>query len=112
MIIGNGNVAIDVARIFSRKIDDLKSTDINDKVLELRNFANIENVLYNISISCHKIQIVARRGAIQGAFTTKSLRELMNLEGVEKYIVKEEIGDSLNETSLLEQDPTKNLVMF
>lgn len=44
VIIGNGNVAIDVARIFSKKVDELKTTDINEKVLELRNVNPTENV--------------------------------------------------------------------
>ena len=44
VIIGNGNVAIDVARIFSKKVDELKNTDINEKVLELRNVNPTENV--------------------------------------------------------------------
>jgi len=38
-------VAIDVARIFSKKIDHLQSTDINDKTLELKRTCPTENVL-------------------------------------------------------------------
>ena len=48
VIIGNGNVAIDVARIFSKKVDELKSTDINEKVLELRNVNPTENVFLQL----------------------------------------------------------------
>jgi len=88
VIIGNGNVAIDVARIFSKKIDHLQSTDINDKTLELKRTCPTENII-----------IVGRRGCIQAAFTTKELREIMKMEDVEVYLMKSDIEKSLNEAS-------------
>jgi len=91
IIIGNGNVAIDVARIFSKRIDDLKSTDINEKVLELKKKSSTENIF-----------VVGRRGCIQAAFTTKELRELFKMEDVELYLIQDDINSSLTEASTKE----------
>ena len=49
-----------------------------------------------------KIIIIGRRGVVQSAFTTKSLRELFNLENTEIYVLKEEFDESLSEASIEE----------
>ncbi|MGZ4851188.1 MAG: hypothetical protein ACXV2C_07405 [Candidatus Bathyarchaeia archaeon] len=41
---GNGNVAIDIARILSRKISDLDQTDISSSALSILKQSNIKNV--------------------------------------------------------------------
>ncbi|CEP60644.1 NADPH-adrenodoxin reductase LALA0_S01e15676g [Lachancea lanzarotensis] len=70
-IIGNGNVALDVARVLlSNRIPELWSnTDINPEALEALNTAPIENV-----------KIIARRDFIHSKFTNKEFRELWELE--------------------------------
>lgn len=75
MVIGVGNVAIDVARILARPVEDLSRTDIPDPVLdELDRWPVPE------------IWMVGRRGPRQTSFTPVELRELLTLDGVEVSI--------------------------
>ena len=65
VIIGQGNVAADVARILATPVDDLKHTDIAEHAL----VALAESRLRDI-------HVVGRRGPAQAKFTTAELREL------------------------------------
>ncbi|EKF24516.1 NADPH-ferredoxin reductase fprA [Mycolicibacterium hassiacum DSM 44199] len=71
VVIGNGNVALDVARILVTNPDVLARTDIADHALESLHQRGVEEVL-----------IVGRRGPLQAPFTTLELRELGQLEGL------------------------------
>nr|XP_046232584.1 NADPH:adrenodoxin oxidoreductase, mitochondrial isoform X2 [Scatophagus argus] len=68
VILGQGNVALDVARILLSPIDILKKTDITQPAVEALAESQIRRVL-----------IVGRRGPIQVACTIKELREMVNL---------------------------------
>ena len=70
MIIGLGNVALDVARILLTPVDDLRKTDITEAALDVLSESRIKNV-----------HIVGRRGPLQVAFTIKEFREMANLRG-------------------------------
>lgn len=70
-IIGQGNVAIDVARILLSPIDVLSKTDITSRALTTLSECRIQNV-----------HLVGRRGPLQAAFTIKELREMLNLTNV------------------------------
>ncbi|OBA80127.1 NADP oxidoreductase [Mycobacterium sp. 1164966.3] len=72
VVIGNGNVALDVARILITDPKVLAETDIADHALESLRPCGVEEVV-----------IVGRRGPLQAAFTTLELRELADLEGVD-----------------------------
>ncbi|KAF2668257.1 NADPH:adrenodoxin oxidoreductase-like protein [Microthyrium microscopicum] len=65
VIIGQGNVALDVARILLSDVSELRKTDTPEPVLA----ALSQN-------TCETVHIVGRRGPIQAAFTIKELREL------------------------------------
>lgn len=91
VIIGNGNVAIDVARLLAKEEKDLRHLDIPEHVLSKLKDSNIEN-----------IHIIARRGLMQSAFTIKEIRELSKIEGINLIIYKDEIENSLNENSIEE----------
>ena len=71
VVIGNGNVALDVARILVTDPDVLAATDIADHALQTLHDRGVEEVL-----------IVGRRGPLQAPFTTLELRELGALEGL------------------------------
>ncbi|GAT16087.1 NADPH:adrenodoxin oxidoreductase fprA [Mycolicibacterium thermoresistibile] len=71
VVIGNGNVALDVARILVTDPEALAKTDIADHALEALRSRGIEEVV-----------IVGRRGPLQATFTTLELRELGALEGL------------------------------
>lgn len=67
-IIGQGNVAVDVARILLSPIDSLAKTDITENSLEILRRSKVE-----------KVYLVGRRGPLQAAFTIKELREMLKL---------------------------------
>lgn len=71
VVIGNGNVALDVARILVTDPDALAATDIADHALKSLHERGVEEVL-----------IIGRRGPLQAPFTTLELRELGDLEGL------------------------------
>ncbi|CAN6640444.1 probable NADPH:adrenodoxin oxidoreductase, mitochondrial [Trichomonascus vanleenenianus] len=66
LIVGNGNVALDVARILLTDVSRLKSTDITEQAYEKLKKSRVKNV-----------RITARRGLLQSAFATKEVRELI-----------------------------------
>lgn len=75
VVVGNGNVALDVARILVTDPDVLGQTDIADHALESLRPCAVEEVM-----------VVGRRGPLQTAFTTLELRELGELEGVDVIV--------------------------
>ena len=70
IVIGQGNVALDVARTLLTDVDILRKTDITDYALEALAKSRIKNV-----------KVVGRRGPLQAAFTIKEVRELLQLKG-------------------------------
>jgi ferredoxin--NADP+ reductase len=76
IVIGNGNVALDVARILVTDPGELHSTDIADHALELLDPRGVEEVV-----------IIGRRGPLQATFTSPELRELGDLKGLENVDV-------------------------
>ncbi|KAF2222809.1 hypothetical protein BDZ85DRAFT_289564 [Elsinoe ampelina] len=80
VIIGQGNVAMDVARILLSPLSKLRATDITEEALEALSRSKIRNV-----------KIVGRRGPLQAAYTTKELRELVTLENSHLSPVSSEI---------------------
>ena len=71
MIIGQGNVALDVARFLLSPLDHLKDTDVSEHALETLSKSKIRDV-----------KVIGRRGPLQAPYTIKELRELMHLPGV------------------------------
>jgi len=71
-VIGVGNVAVDVARILVRDPAELASTDVSQPVLGALAASKVLEV-----------HMIGRRGPAQAKFTTKELRELGNLSGVD-----------------------------
>ncbi|KAJ4289000.1 NADPH-adrenodoxin reductase [Kalmusia sp. IMI 367209] len=71
IIIGQGNVALDIARILLTPVDILRKTDITEEALEALSRSKVKQV-----------NVVGRRGPLQAAFTVKEARELMQINGV------------------------------
>jgi ferredoxin--NADP+ reductase len=70
VIIGQGNVAIDVARILFKSVDELRNTDIAEHALDALADSRVR-----------EIHVIGRRGPAQASFTSKELRELGELRG-------------------------------
>jgi ferredoxin--NADP+ reductase len=71
-VIGVGNVAVDVARILARDPRELSETDVSQPVLDALMASKVREV-----------HMIGRRGPAQAKFTTKELRELGELDGVD-----------------------------
>jgi ferredoxin--NADP+ reductase len=71
-VIGVGNVAVDVARILARDPASLAGTDVPQPVLEALHASKVREV-----------HMIGRRGPAHAKFTTKELRELGELAGVD-----------------------------
>ncbi|KIH86856.1 ferredoxin--NADP+ reductase [Sporothrix brasiliensis 5110] len=71
VVVGQGNVALDVARMLLEHVDVLRTTDMSEAALEALARSRIK-----------RVHVVGRRGPMQAAFTIKEVRELMKLPGV------------------------------
>ncbi|KAF8885145.1 hypothetical protein BD779DRAFT_1611980 [Infundibulicybe gibba] len=67
-LIGNGNVSLDIARILLTPVSALSQYDVPSPVLDVLARSQVKHV-----------SILGRRGPLEAAFTTKELREMMNL---------------------------------
>ncbi|TFY59554.1 hypothetical protein EVG20_g7740, partial [Dentipellis fragilis] len=67
-LIGQGNVSLDVARMLLTDPSVLEQYDVPEPVLAVLRRSTVKHV-----------SIVGRRGPLEAAFTTKELREMMNL---------------------------------
>ncbi|WP_330341484.1 FAD-dependent oxidoreductase [Streptomyces sp. NBC_00557] len=72
VVIGVGNVAVDVTRMLVRGAEELRPTDIPQGALDALAASGVTDV-----------QMVGRRGPAQARFTTKELRELGGLPHTE-----------------------------
>jgi ferredoxin--NADP+ reductase len=75
VVVGAGNVAVDVARILSRPASELTDTDMPDEVLSVLAGSRITDV-----------HLLARRGPADAKFTYKELRELGELTDVDVIV--------------------------
>ncbi len=75
VVVGNGNVAMDLARILASPPEALATTDIAEHALEALSESRIREII-----------VLGRRGPAQAAFTTKELRELGHIPGCDVVV--------------------------
>jgi ferredoxin/flavodoxin---NADP+ reductase len=75
VVIGNGNVAIDVARMLARTREELAPTDATEQAIEAITSSGIREIV-----------MLGRRGPVQAAFTPPELKELGELGGAEVIV--------------------------
>jgi ferredoxin/flavodoxin---NADP+ reductase len=75
VVIGNGNVAIDVARMLALTPEELAPTDATDESIAAINNSGIREIV-----------ILGRRGPAQAAFTPPELQELGELAGADVIV--------------------------
>lgn len=93
-VVGIGNVAVDVARILCRTVEELEKTDIADYALEALRSSNVKDVY-----------MLGRRGPAQGKFTSPELKELGELNDADVIVLPREAElDELSEASLATAD--------
>ena len=99
VVIGAGNVAMDVARMLALEPSELDPTDTADHAIDLFKKSEVRTVV-----------ISARRGPEHAAFTSPELRELPKLEHTNVQIAKKDIEDALARVGAeIEKDTKSNL---
>jgi ferredoxin/flavodoxin---NADP+ reductase len=78
-VLGNGNVALDVARVLSKPADAMLSTDIPDNVYQGLRASQATDV-----------HVFGRRGPAQVKFSPLELREAVHIEGVDTIVYDED----------------------
>ena len=84
IVIGAGNVAMDVGRILALEPSELDPTDTADHALEVFKESKIR-----------KVYVSARRGAEHAAFTSPELRDLPKLEHTNVIMSKSDIDGAI-----------------
>ncbi|TFK68049.1 ferredoxin/adrenodoxin reductase [Pluteus cervinus] len=97
-LIGNGNVSLDVARILLTPVSTLAKYDVPDPVLEVLAQSKVKHV-----------SIIGRRGPVGAAFTTKELRELINLSNASMVPLDKEVLSSASNTPSLTRQQSRIL---
>uniref|UniRef100_A0A7N4PGD7 NADPH:adrenodoxin oxidoreductase, mitochondrial n=1 Tax=Sarcophilus harrisii TaxID=9305 RepID=A0A7N4PGD7_SARHA len=98
LILGQGNVALDVARILLTPTELLEKTDITAEALKVLKQSQVK-----------RVWIVGRRGPLQVAFTIKELREMINLPGSQPLLDPADFS-SLEESIKEASRPRKRLL--
>jgi ferredoxin--NADP+ reductase len=99
-VIGNGNVALDVARVLSKRADDLLTTEIPSNVYE---------GLKNSPVT--DVHVFGRRGPAQVKFTPLELRELSHSRDVDIVLYPEDFDfDEASEQQIATNNQTKTMV--
>lgn len=105
VVIGVGNVAMDVARILSRTCDELVSTDIADYALEALDTSRVREVI-----------LLGRRGPAQAAFTPAELGEFGEMADADIVVAPEDAAvDPLSAEWLAssgDRDAQKNVALL
>jgi ferredoxin/flavodoxin---NADP+ reductase len=90
VVIGNGNVAADVARMLALTRDELAATDVADHALEVLADSNLREIV-----------VLGRRGPAQAAFTNPELLELGEMTDADVYVDARDVElDDLSRTWL------------
>ncbi len=97
VVVGVGNVAVDVARILAQHVEQLRTTDIADHALDVLAGSQIKD-----------IYILSRRGPAQAKFTHAELKELGELAQVTPVISASELGlDALSAIEIANNSEAK-----
>ncbi len=94
-VIGVGNVAMDVARILAKSVEDLATTDIADYALEALAQSRVK-----------VIHIIARRGPAQAKFTNPEIKELGELPNADVIVKPEDLELDPASAEAVKQDAT------
>lgn len=102
-VVGAGNVALDVARILLKRVEDLDHTDVPQPVLDVLRDSPLR-----------ELHLLVRRGPAQVRFTSKELRELGELEGVDVVMPAGalELTEAEREEAAADRTTRQNLETF
>ncbi|MBI5092089.1 MAG: FAD-dependent oxidoreductase [Candidatus Hydrogenedentes bacterium] len=95
VVIGQGNVAMDVTRILAKTVDELKSTDIAQHALDALAESKVK-----------EIYLIGRRGPVQAAFTQPEIKEIGELADCDPLVSPADLV--LNAASQIELENPDN----
>ncbi|SEK49460.1 ferredoxin--NADP+ reductase [Blastococcus sp. DSM 46786] len=103
VVIGVGNVALDVGRILARTAEELEPTDMPQHVIDVLAAAPVEEVT-----------VLGRRGPAQATFTTQELRELGELAAGTVLVdpADLELDDETEARAAADRNATRNLAVL
>jgi ferredoxin--NADP+ reductase len=103
VVIGNGNVALDVARMLALTPEELAPTDATDPSITAIGESTIREIL-----------VVGRRGPAQASFTTPELQEMGELAGADVEVNPAELELDPASAASLEHDTNarRNMEVF
>jgi len=93
VVIGNGNVALDVARMLALTPEELAPTDTTDPAIDAIGASTIAEIV-----------VVGRRGPAQASWTTQELKELGELAGADVVVDPGELELNPASSASLEHD--------
>jgi ferredoxin--NADP+ reductase len=93
VVIGNGNVAMDVARMLALTDHELRETDTADHAIEALDRKQIREIV-----------VLGRRGPVQAAFTNPEIKELGEMEGADVVVDPQEVELDSASQAYLESD--------
>ena len=93
VVVGQGNVAMDVSRILAKTVNELKETDITQSALDALAKSRIREVY-----------VIGRRGPVQAKFTPPEIKEFAELEDCDPVVDPSELELGASCTAELE-DP-------
>jgi ferredoxin--NADP+ reductase len=85
VVIGNGNVALDVARMLAQPVDALERTETADHAVEVLRESAVEEVV-----------VTARRGPQFAAYTTGELMGLDQVDGITVSVIGAEVEEAMS----------------
>ncbi|HEY2714762.1 MAG TPA: FAD-dependent oxidoreductase [Solirubrobacterales bacterium] len=93
VVVGNGNVAMDVARMLALTDHELRQTDTADHAIELLDQKQIKEIV-----------VLGRRGPVQAAFTNPEIKELGEMEGAEVVVDPADVEIDAASKAFVESD--------
>ena len=93
VVIGNGNVAIDCARMLALTAEELAPTDTTHDAIDAISGAGLQEIV-----------MLGRRGPVQAAFTPPELKELGELAGADVIVDPDELRLDAASEHALEED--------
>ncbi|MGL4650860.1 MAG: FAD-dependent oxidoreductase [Caldilineaceae bacterium] len=93
VVVGVGNVAMDVARVLAKTVDELNRTDISDAALEALAASKVRD-----------IYVLSRRGPAQVKFTNAEIREFGHLAAADAIVEERELYIDKTSSKSIEGD--------
>jgi len=93
VVIGNGNVAMDVARMLALTDHELRQTDTADHAIQLLDRSEIREIV-----------VLGRRGPVQAAFTNPEIKELGEMEDADVVVDPSDVALDPASSAYLESE--------